>query len=257
MLVYPFYTVLALMANPQPRGSNSSAGPFIPQRLPFFFPTAVLYRWIMRLAPPARDDDGPLGYGGISRSSSASYLDKKATRPTWATYHGGGGGDGVGVGVGSIPHGYLNGAANGGVPGRKTAAQFVGGAWGSNQNASTNGTGAMRWGPTPPPSSPQLGGGNAANGFSNGYYGNSSHTGVGSLPTPTSAQAQELTIPTSYSHVTQLNPVNAGRTAAAVGGSGGSDSAVTSAASTVPLTSPPPPPPPMGNGRRNVGKKTD
>lgn len=241
MLVYPFYTVLALLANPQPRGNTakSSAGPFVPRRLPFFFPTAVAYRWIMRFAPPADGDDGLLGLGhsGISRLASATYGNHNSnkvgvgvdysSRPAWNTYHGTGTGaiDNVpsafpagttssssSQASGVVPFATANGTAhpqqqwqtNGG---RKTAAQFVGGVWGSNQNAGTMG-GTMRWGAASPvpPASPQLGGSSTSgsNFYSQQQQHQTSAYGYGSTPTSASAQAQaqELTIPASFSHPT-------------------------------------------------------
>ncbi|CAO1626653.1 unnamed protein product [Sympodiomycopsis kandeliae] len=212
MLVYPFYTVLALMANPQPRNNSGSAGPLVPRRLPFFFPTAMCYRWVMKFAPDssADHDDAPLGYGGITRSYSGAngfgaYDSKHSgwnSRPAWNNYHGA-----TPNGAPGIPASFQGqnqqaslGATNefthpsqssqtasslGPVAGRRTAAQFVGGVWGNNQNVGTMGSmRSNRWGgstPTPPQSPSPV----SIDIVSNSNA--STHTSA-----PTSAPAQEL-----------------------------------------------------------------
>lgn len=135
-------TVLAMLASPQPRVAPSTSAafspaattpavalsPFLPGRLPIFWPTVKLYRRIVRAFPNSAEAPsaslGARGWKDINR------------RPSFEP-------------------------ANGGVARQSAAAQFVGGAWGSAQpNGASAGAawgspqlGAGRW------ASPQLGGG--------------------------------------------------------------------------------------------------
>ncbi|KAN0066511.1 hypothetical protein ACQY0O_000605 [Thecaphora frezii] len=151
MLVFPFCTVLAMLASPQPKVAASSSsssfspnpdiggggngdlcvscGPLsvlLPGRLPIFWPTIQLHRLILRIFPKLAE----VPTSATSKAFERSYAYGRAAS----------GGAPTGIGMG-------------GAPGR-TAAQLVGGIWsGAGANRSTSGS--------PVPSawpSPQLGG---------------------------------------------------------------------------------------------------
>ncbi|EPQ32062.1 uncharacterized protein PFL1_00260 [Pseudozyma flocculosa PF-1] len=154
MLVFPFCTVLAMLANPQPRisasGSSStfspdpssaasnhdSTGPlsvFLPGRLPVFWPTIKLHRLVLRTFPALAD----VPQTATSKAFERSYAYSRVAS------------GGIG-----IPGGGMGGV---GAPSGRTAAQLVGGIWGGGAGASRN----LGGGGSPNPSawsSPQLGG---------------------------------------------------------------------------------------------------
>ncbi|PWN25949.1 hypothetical protein BDZ90DRAFT_54608 [Jaminaea rosea] len=106
MAIYPFCTVLALLANPLPRSSEGSKGgsaagtpksAFLPARIPLFLPTAILYRIAMRFAPPAGSDVAYLEqsasrYGGRGAPHQSFGAAMAGKTPGVAAYGGGTGG---------------------------------------------------------------------------------------------------------------------------------------------------------------------
>lgn len=147
MVVYPPFTVLALLANPQPRSSPRTMGlfssapsdtsalggstpdvlsgqgalcPLLPGRIPIFLPTVIGLRLLKRFFPSL---GRPTDVDHRSSSNATPY------RPDGASAAWSGG---------SAPYqAYTNGSAKSGFAGsdgtgpfgRRTAAQFVGGAW--------------------------------------------------------------------------------------------------------------------------------
>ncbi|PWN24232.1 hypothetical protein BCV69DRAFT_23786 [Microstroma glucosiphilum] len=152
MAVYPFYVVLALLARPEPRSASAGStltpisgtsdkfmgsesvpagttlSSFLPARIPIFLPTVVLYRLVMRFAPRDSGDEGDHGrsiHGSLAGEKSPAY---------------------------SSAFGSTD---------RRTAAQFVGGAWAAGGNVGAAqpiwGGQASAWNqqaPQPPPPYP-------------------------------------------------------------------------------------------------------
>lgn len=189
MAVYPFYVVLALLARPESRSvpagstltpiSGTSAkfagmqgvppgttlSSFLPARIPIFLPTVLLYRFVMRFAPRDPDEAGEHGYsmhGGLAGEKSPAYSS-------------------------------AFGSAD-----RRTAAQFVGGAWAAGGNV---GSAQPIWGgqgsawnaqaSVPPPPYPygQTNGSSGQPGLQYGQAGMAGHSGhsAQAFPPPTLA----------------------------------------------------------------------
>ncbi|CAO1634991.1 unnamed protein product [Parajaminaea phylloscopi] len=149
MLIYPPFTVLALLANPQPQSSpktssshattpsSGSSGfdvlsgkgtlsPLLPGRIPIFMPTVILCRLLKRFVLPRPRTDN---VHDDKRSSMSGGLSQ------WTSYT-------------SHTNGF------GGAPQRRTAAQFVGGVWQQQQQYhSGQGPPQYGWGSSqsPPP----------------------------------------------------------------------------------------------------------
>lgn len=217
MAVYPFFTVLALMAQPQPRSipgagtappstnvfadtsyedrkretslpAGSELSPFLPGRIPFFLPTVVLYRLVMKWAPLERIEDEWTadqkpngGYTGYSRSASPAFANGATSiamcrGPSYGTMS-----DGQGV------YSSATSSTEGGPGlmsgGRRTAAQVVGGAWNASPRLGNTGG----WS-TPPP----MGGQQYQQAFVGGQEGASSPQG-GPPPPPPMGGARGIT----------------------------------------------------------------
>lgn len=151
MLVFPFCTVLAMLASPQPKSSLSSSttsvlsptssssgfgGPklalFAPSRIPVFWPTVKLYRLLLKFFPPPHERATTLGdangrwnansgkgagMGGYGTMSSS--FEMGSSQP----------------GMSQTSNFSNSNGQTGGSLGRKTAAQFLNNAWGGEAKA--------------------------------------------------------------------------------------------------------------------------
>lgn len=155
MAVYPWCTVLALLANPVPRqgeiskggsggGAIASASAWLPARIPLFLPTAILYRIVMRFAPPASSEETHLAGsasryaagGGYGRGPFASTSGKT---PGVAAYGGAGGGAANGFYSAAVPaYGATNGASGYGQDGAAVNGWAGGGGAGGPSASSSS-----------------------------------------------------------------------------------------------------------------------